>query len=104
MDDTHRIVLTADALADLRGIASFIRGHSAQNAAGVAETILDAIDSLGSMPDRFKQVGKSRKRGTPVHSMVVRPFVIYYRVERSPPVVYVLNIRHGRRQQPREFR
>src|SRR5690348_7644556 len=103
MPDTHRIFLTADALSDLEGIATFIRRHSPQNAASVAETILDAIDSLASMPDRFKQVGKSRKRGTPIHSMVVRPFLVYYRVESSPPTVYVLNIRHGSRRQPRRF-
>jgi plasmid stabilization system protein ParE len=103
MPDTHRIVLTADALADLEAIAAFIRQNSPQNAAIVAEKILDAIDSLGSMPDRFKQVGKSRKRGTPIHSMVVRPFLVYYRVESSPPTVHVLNIRHGGRRQPRRF-
>jgi plasmid stabilization system protein ParE len=103
MRDTHRIVLTADALSDLQGIASFIRQRSPQNAGSVAGTILDAIDSLGSMPDRFKRVGKSRKRGSPVHSMVVRPFIIYYRVEHSPKIVYVLNVRHGGRRQPRHF-
>jgi len=100
MPDTHRIVLTADALSDFQSIANFIRQHSPQNAAGVAEKILDAIDSLGSMPNRFKLVGNSRKRGAPIHAMVVRPLIVYYRVEAFPAAVYVLNIRHGSRRQP----
>jgi len=103
MADTHRVILTAEALSNLEGIARHIRQRSPQNAATVAETILDAIDSLTSMPSRFRLVGKSRKHGTPVHAMVVRPFIVYYRVEDRPPAVYVLHVRHGRRRQPRRF-
>jgi plasmid stabilization system protein ParE len=47
------------------------------------------------MPDRFKQVGKSRKRGTPIHSIVARPFLVHYRVSELPPSVHILTIRHG---------
>jgi toxin ParE1/3/4 len=103
MPDRYRIVLTELALSDLAAIADFIRQHSPKSSAIVAQTILDAIDSLDSMPDRFKQVGKSRKRGTPIHSMVVRPFLVYYRVTSSPPTVHVLTIRHGSRRPPRRF-
>ncbi|HXE55994.1 MAG TPA: type II toxin-antitoxin system RelE/ParE family toxin [Tepidisphaeraceae bacterium] len=103
MHDTYRIVLTAEALSDLQSIASHIRKHSPQNSASVAKTILDSIDSLASMRSRFKREGTSRKRGTPVHSMVVRPFIVYYRVEQSPAAVYVLNVRHGSRRPPASF-
>jgi plasmid stabilization system protein ParE len=103
MSDTHRVILTAEALSDLEGIALYIRQHSPQNAATVAERILDAIDSLAFMPRRFRRVGRSNKRGSPVHAMVVRPFIIYFRVEDSPPTVHILKVRHGRRQQPRRF-
>ena len=103
MPDTHRVILTAEALTGLDQIARYIRNHSPQNAAAVAGAILDAIDSLGQMPTRFKQIGKSRTRGTPIHALVVRPFIIYYRVEDRPPAVYVLEVRHGSRRQPRRF-
>lgn len=65
--------------------------------------IVNAIDSLGFMPSRFKRVGKSAKRGTPVHAMVVRPFIVYYRVEEQPAAIYILIVRHGRMRQPRRF-
>ena len=103
MSDHRRIVLTADALSDLEGIAVYMRQYSPQNAANVAETILNAIDSLGLMSNRFKQVGISRKRRAAVRAMVVRPFIVYYRVDEIGPSVYVLNIRHGSRRQPRHF-
>ena len=103
MADTHRVILTAEALHDLEGIAQCIREQTPQAAASVAESILDAIDSLTFMPGRFRQVGKSRKRGSPVHAMVVRPFIVYYRLEAGSAAVHVLHIRHGRRQQPRRF-
>ena len=103
MPATYRVILTNEALSDLEGIADYIRQHSPQNAATVAEKILDAIDSLATMPKRFKRVGKSRKRGTPVHAMVVRPFIVYYRVAEPPGAVFILNVRHGARRQPRRF-
>lgn len=104
MPDTHRVIITAEALADLEAIADYIRQDSPQNAAAVAEMILDAIDSLGFMPRRFRQVGRSRKRGSAVHAMVVRPFIVYYRAADNPPAVHILHIRHGARRQPRGWR
>ena len=103
MQNTHRVILTAAALGDLEGIAQFIRQESPRNAAGVAEQILDAIDSLALMPSQFRRVGKSRKRGSTIHVMVVRPFVVHYRVEDQPPAVFILNIRHGSQRRPEHF-
>jgi plasmid stabilization system protein ParE len=103
MLDTHRVIVTADALRDLEEIARFIRERSPQNAAAVAEAILGAIDSLAFMPRRFRRVGKSRKQGSIVHASVVRPFIIYYRVEDTPAAVYILHVRHGSRRPPRVF-
>ena len=103
MPDDHRIILTDNALSDLQGIADYIRQDSPQNAVSVAGMIVDAIDSLGVMPDRFKQVGTSRKRGTPIRAMVVLPFIIYYRIDDHPRAVHILHILHGARRQPRRF-
>jgi plasmid stabilization system protein ParE len=103
MAAAYRVLLTATALADLEGIARYIRRDSPQNAATTAGKILEAIDSLESMPGRFRRAGSSRKRRTPIHSMVVRPYIVYYRLEESAARVYVLNVRHGKRRQPRRF-
>lgn len=100
---TYRIILTAEALAELEAIADYIHRDSPQNAAAVAARLLDAMDSLMTMPTRYKRVGVSRRRGTPVHALVVGPFILYYRVDESPAAVYVLRIVHGARRQPRRF-
>jgi plasmid stabilization system protein ParE len=103
MPATHRIIITAEALSNLQGIAAYIRKDSPQNAAAVARAIVDTVDSLAKMPTRFRRVGKSRKRGSPVHAVVVRPFIIYYRVDPQPAAVFVLQVLHGKRRQPRRF-
>ena len=91
MLETHHVIITSGALSDLEEIASYIRQHSEENAVRVAQSIIDGIDSLASMPRRFKRVGISRKNRSSIHALVVRPFVIYYRVEQTPAVVYVLH-------------
>jgi plasmid stabilization system protein ParE len=100
---TFRVNLTNQALADLQRIFSYIAQSSVQNASDMVGAILDSIDTLNAMPRRFKVAGKSRKTGSPVHSLVVRPFLVYYRVQDHPPAVFVLTIRHGARRQPRRF-
>jgi plasmid stabilization system protein ParE len=103
MPSTHRVIITGEALSDPTRITAYIRQTSPQNAALVADRIVQAMDSLNYLPDRFKQVGRSRKRGSPVHGMVVKPFIVYYRVDPIAHYVFILNIIHGARRQPRHF-
>src|SRR4051812_6496752 len=103
MPDSFRVLITNEGLTDLEGIAEYIRRDSPQNALGVAQMIVAAIDSLSSMPERFRLVGKSRKRGSAVHALVVHPFIIYYRIDASIQTVYVLHVIHGARRQPKRF-
>lgn len=101
MAPSYRVILNERILRELREIASFISRQSPQNAVSVSERIVDTIDSLAVMPQRFKRVGKSRKSGSPVHAVVVRPFIISYRIDAE--AVHVLSIRRGARRQPKHF-
>src|SRR5437868_4231293 len=103
MPESYHVILTQQAFSDLEAIAQYIRQQSPQNAVEVADFILDAIDSLESMPERFRRVGNSRKRGTIIHALVVTPFVIYYRVDKAVSAVHILNIAHGAKRPPRRF-
>jgi toxin ParE1/3/4 len=103
MPGDYRVNITSEALGDLRGIFDYIQRDSAENAAKTIERILDEIDSLKAMASRYKLVGRSRKRKTPVHSMVVRPYIVYYRVDEQTREVSIMSIRHGNRKQPRRF-
>ena len=103
MAAAFRTFITDEALADLESIFNYISTHSPQNARNVVGRLLDAVDSLDRMPSRHKIVGRSRQNNSPVHSMVVRPYIVYYRVDVQRSWVFVLTIRHGARKQPRRF-
>jgi plasmid stabilization system protein ParE len=101
---SYHVILMSEALADLQGISRYVRGNSPQNAPILAKRVVEAIDSLGSMPKRFRFVGMTRKRKSPVHAMSVPPYIIYYRIEERQQAVRVLSIRHGAQRQPRRFK
>jgi plasmid stabilization system protein ParE len=103
MAETYRVRITAKALTNLEDIFHHIQQHSPQNAATMIERLLDAVDSLATMPNRFRVAGRSRKRGNPVHACVVRPYIIYYRIDEPIQTAFILEIRHGARRQPRRF-
>jgi len=99
----HTIILP-QAASDLTEICTRIEQDSPQNAALVAQRLLDAIDSLELLPHRYK-VHEHRTDPTKrVHSMPVSSFIIYYRIDDASTTVRVLHVRHGVRRQPRHFR
>src|SRR5437016_3192175 len=103
MPDLYHVNITAKALADLQSAFHFISQDSEFNAAGITEQILDAIEDLEFMPGRFRFAGKSKKHGRVMHARVVRPFIIYYRIDEARRAVFITEIRHGARRQPRRF-
>jgi plasmid stabilization system protein ParE len=99
----YEVRLSSQALGHLRGISAHIAQHSPQNAASMIARLLEAIDDLEFMPERFRVVGRSRTRGNNVHARVVQPYIIYYHVDRIARKVFVVQIRHGAQRQPRSF-
>jgi plasmid stabilization system protein ParE len=97
----YKVIITERALRDLQEIASYIRESSPQNAELVADRVVAAIDSLKTMPQRFKCVVTSRKRKLPIHAVVVAPFIIYYSI--GDAVVHVLTVVRAAKRQPRHF-
>ena len=103
MPDSYHVSITSRALADLESISDYVSQDSPANAAGVIARILDAIDELEFMPGRFRLAGRSRKHGRVMHARAVPPFIIYYRIDESSRAVFITEVRHGRRRQPRRF-
>lgn len=98
---THRIIPTRRFERELVDISQYLSQDSATHAERVVDLILNQINSLEVMPHRFVQVGVSKRRDTPVHRLVVDPYLIYYRIEAD--AVYVLTVRHGARKQLKRF-
>jgi plasmid stabilization system protein ParE len=103
MPDPYRVNITYQASADIESIFEYIRRDSPQNASLVIARVLAAIDDLERMPARFHIAGRSRKRGSVIHARVVRPFIIYYRIDELTHTVFVVEVRHGARRQPKRF-
>lgn len=70
----------------------------------MVERILKAIDLLGTFPLRQVLSGQSRREKYPVRGLPVYPYIVYFRVRQDELVVRVLNILHGARRRPRQFR
>jgi plasmid stabilization system protein ParE len=102
--DSHRVNITNEALANLESIFKFIQEDSPAAALSVIEQLLGAIDDLGYLPGRFRPVGRSRKRGSIIRARVVRPFIVYFRIDQNIRAVFITEVRHGARRQPRRFR
>jgi len=103
MPDKYRVNITTRAQSDLDEIFDYIRQESPQNASEVVEQILNAAEDLEFMPARFRVAGRSKTSGETVHARVVRPFIVYYRIDESNREVFVIHVRRGARRQPRRF-
>lgn len=103
MPDAFRIILAPQAAADIEAIHDYIAQDSPANAALLVERILDAISRLAETPGRSVAMGRSSREKTPVRSVVVRPYVIFFRAISDQKVVRVLTIRHAARRRPKRF-
>ena len=77
MPDGYCVIILPRASADLVEICSYIEQDSPQNAAVVAERLIDAIDSLTELPHRYEVHEHRKDPAKAVRSMAVPPFIIY---------------------------
>jgi toxin ParE1/3/4 len=83
------VVLTADALADLANIRSYIGEHNPFAATRVAVQLIAACDRLEYLPERGRPGVVLGTR----ELTALWPYVIVYRV--TPAAVEILRIWHG---------
>ena len=103
MREPYRVRLSSEAASDLESIHSFISRDSPQNAAGMVERILAAIETLETFPHRTVLERQSKKIRHPVRSLPVHPYVVFFRALDDERIVRILTIRHGARRRPRRF-
>jgi len=71
-----KVVLTKDAIRDLNSIRLHISLESPRAAVRVTTRLMDACDSLAFFPERGRRGSEPGTR----ESVVVRPYVIVYRI------------------------
>jgi len=104
MRELYEVRITGEAGSDLEAIHKYISADSPQNADGVVNRILNAIDSLERLPHRYRVYRRGSHRGRTIRSLPVSPFVVYYEIRDDEGVVRVLTVRHGARRRPRGLR
>ena len=104
MSRVYSVIVTPEALDNLDAIVNYIKRNSPQKAAATIERLWNATQALSQLPHRCKVHRSSNRPERVVHSMSVPPYLIYYRILETPPIVRVLTIRHGTRRQPQRFK
>jgi len=89
-----RIVWAESALRDLDGIADFIALDEPAAAKRLIKRAFAKVDQLVDLPES----GTSPRdlRGTPYRRLIVKPILIYYRIDGS--TVYMVHVARGKRQ------
>jgi toxin ParE1/3/4 len=88
-----QVVWSLAALDDVAAIRTFIAEENPAAAAKVAAELIDAGDSLDLLPFRGVPVEGGRRK------IVVRPYLIFYRVTPTGSHVTILAVIDGRRAQ-----
>ena len=86
----RRVVWTAEARSNLRGILSYVSAFNAPAAFRLARRLQIAADSLVDHPDRGREAPRGLRELAIVH-----PYLIRYRIRDD--AVIILRIRHGAR-------
>lgn len=87
------VTYTAAALSDLREIVVYIARDDRASAKVFANRLVDLAESLGRLPER----GRPVKESDNVRVVVLSPYLIFYRFNRSSGRVEVLRFWHGAR-------
>lgn len=91
-----KIILTPQAIDDLREIVTFIAHDNSERARTFGNELIDKALSLSPFPDRGRVVPELADPN--VREIIHGPYRIIY--EQMPDAVYVLRFWHGARGEP----
>jgi len=99
----YRIILSPEAASDLQSLYDYISKDSSDNAAKMVGRILEAIETLETIPHRNIVEHQSKRIRRPVRSLPVKPYIIYFRVLEEQQAVMIHSVRHGARRRRKRF-
>ena len=94
----HEVVWTANALCDLEAVVAQVAIEDLRAAVQVGEELIHHAEILRSFP----RIGPIYRRAQDpgVRHIISGSYHIFYAVVGSPPVVNILHVWHGARQDP----
>ena len=103
MAETYKIILSKRFAADLEKIFDFIAERSPQNAPVIIDRFLKSMESLKTFPHRTVAELAPANPKSPVRSLPVQKYVIFFRVMEDQKVVRMLRVRHGARRRLKRY-
>jgi plasmid stabilization system protein ParE len=103
MPEAHRIILAKRVATDPEQIFEYLAARSPQHAPDVIDNILKSIERLAEFPHRTIVAGQPTDVKSPVRSLPVPPYVIFFRVVEEQRIVRVLRVRYGARRPLKRF-
>ena len=103
MPDPYQVIITPRTNSDLEEIYNYIAKDSPQNARNFVAELVEAINSLQTLPHRYRIHQGRRRSKKSVRRMPIRLYLVYYRVDDARRLVEIITIRHGIRRQPRNI-
>jgi len=94
----HEAVWTANALRDLEAVVAQVATEDPRAAVQVGEELIHHVEILHSFP-RIGPIYR-RAQSPGVRHIISGDYHIFYAVVASPPVVNILHVWHGARQDP----
>ena len=103
MMDKYEILMTTDAADDLIELRDYIADVllAPDTALAYIRTVREKIGTLSVLPERNKCVDEEPWRSRGIRKMMVKNFIVYYRIETSAKQIYILNIIYAKRDQLR---
>ena len=101
--DSYQIIVTPDAEADLSELRDYIANvlRSPETARSYLHHLRKEIGSLSEMPARIKAVDEEPWHSRGIRKLIVKHFLVYFRIVEEEKTVYILNVIYARRDQLR---
>ena len=100
---SYQITVTPDAEADLSELRDYIANvlRSPETARSYLHHLRREIGSLSEMPARIKAVDEEPWHSRGIRKLIVKNFLVYFRIVEEQKTVYILNVIYARRDQLR---
>ena len=101
--DSYQIIVTPDAEADLSELRDYIANvlRSPETARSYLHHLRKEIGSLSEMPARIKAVDEEPWHSRGIRKLIVKNFLVYFRIVEEEKMIYILNVIYARRDQLR---
>ena len=101
--DSYQITVTPDAEADLSELRDYIANvlRSPETARSYLHHLRKEIGSLSEMPARIKAIDEEPWHSRGIRKLIVKNFLVYFRIVEEERTVYILNVIYARRDQLR---